>query len=226
MATTVILLALVGCFGVTEACEERRDRQLQPDRVLNAVGLRAGMTVAEVGAGRGYFAVKLAHRVGPDGLVYANDIDSDALETLSERCDDEGLSNITVVHGDVDHPRLPLNSLDMVFLVYALHDFSQPVDVLKNLLPSLRTGATAVVLDQDPEVTGDDHFLEAERVIEIFNEAGYRLSRRETFLERDLLMVFASNTGDTTELLPAREAGSDRPRRESVGAPVQLSSGS
>lgn len=195
IAAVSILLAVVGSFAVIEGSEERRDRQLQPERVLDALSVTKGMTVGEVGAGRGYFALKLARRVGPGGHVYANDIDSDVLETLSERCDTEKLNNVTIVHGDVDHPHLPVNRLDMVFLVYALHDFSQPVEVLKNLRPSLRAGGIVVVLDQDPEITDDDHFLSSERVIELFGESGYRLIRREHFLERDLLMVFASTAG-------------------------------
>jgi len=190
-ATLLVAITLIGFVGATCGSEKSRDRRLQPERVLDAVGLRAGMTVAEVGAGRGYFTVKLARRVGPSGVVYANDIDDGALETLDERCDEEDLENVTVVHGDVDDPRLPDDTLDMVFLVYALHDFTYPVEVLENLRSSLRPGATVVLLDQNPAITNDDHFLPAERVVEIFADAGYHLSQREDFLERDLLMVFA-----------------------------------
>jgi ubiquinone/menaquinone biosynthesis C-methylase UbiE len=190
LAVLSLVILLTALVGFCSASESRRDRWLQPERVLDTVGLHAGMTVAEVGAGRGYFTVKLARRVGPEGAVYANDISSSALTTLEERCADEDLTNVSTVHGDVDHPRLPENALDMVFLVYALHDFTQPVEVLENLKPSLRAGATVVLLDQDPDITDDDHFLRADRVLEIFNEAGYRLVRRESFLERDLLMVF------------------------------------
>jgi ubiquinone/menaquinone biosynthesis C-methylase UbiE len=186
LATTLALAWSPGC----DACEATRDRRLQPDRVMDAVGLRAGMVVGEAGAGKGYFTVKLARRVGPEGRVYANDISKSSLDALEERCEEEGIANVTTILGEVEDPLFPDATLDIVFMVYALHDFDRPVAFLDNLEPDLKPGATLVVLDQDPAATGDDHFLERERLVEIFGGAGYELVRCEDFLERDLLCVF------------------------------------
>jgi ubiquinone/menaquinone biosynthesis C-methylase UbiE len=173
------------------ACSEAdRDRWLQPDRVIQIVGVEPGMTLGEIGAGRGYFTVKLARAVGPTGRVLANDIDSGALSDLEDRCLREDLHNVETVLGEKTDPLLPDRALDMVFMVYSFHDIKKRVDLLENLAPSLRTGATVVVLDQDPEVTGDDHFLETGTIIRLFREAGYERVPADDFLERDLLLVF------------------------------------
>jgi ubiquinone/menaquinone biosynthesis C-methylase UbiE len=148
------------------------------------------MTVGEVGAGRGYFTVKLARAVGPSGRVLANDIDPIALGRLAGRCENENLHNVETVLGEYDDPLLPDGSLDMVFMVYAFHDIDQRVALLENLAPSLRPGATVVVLDQDPEVTGDGHFLDTDSIIGFFRQAGFERVPVEDFLERDVLLVF------------------------------------
>ena len=184
------------CLGLlywvaTAACSEAdRDRWLQPDRVIQAVGVERGMTVGEVGAGRGYFTVKLARAVGPTGRVLANDIDSGALEYLADRCRNEDLHNIETVLGETENPLFPDGALDMVFMVYAFHDIKERVALLENLAPSLRTGATVVVLDQDPQVTGDEHFLETGSIVRFFRLAGFERVPAEDFLERDVLLVF------------------------------------
>jgi ubiquinone/menaquinone biosynthesis C-methylase UbiE len=191
-AALVVALTLTSVVSPIDRAgrEARRDRHLQPDRVLDAVGLGPGMTVGEVGAGRGYFTLKLARRVGAGGRVWANDIDGDALDELRRRCAGASLANVTTVIGQIDDPQLPRAALDMVFIVYALHDFEKPVAVLRHLGPSLKPGATVVVLDQDPEVTGSDHFLPSSRIAELFAEAGYEPVAVHGFLERDLLLVF------------------------------------
>jgi predicted methyltransferase len=172
---------MVAAFTIGACADEaRRDRQLQPQRVLDAVGLSPGMVVAEIGAGSGYFTVKLARRVGSGGKVYANDIDKEALKKLEERCADEGITTVTTVLGKVDDPLLPSARFDMVFVVYALHDFHTKI----------------VVLDQNPDITGDDHFLTPDRILELFREAGFELVARHDFLERDLVLVFRLASGN------------------------------
>jgi len=196
MTRTQTAAAVVACFGflITAPAlahdEAGRDLRLQPDRVMDAVGVRRGMVVGEVGAGRGYFTVKLARRVGPHGRVFANDIDGHALAALAQRCDEEDLHNVVTVEGEVDDPQLPGRALEVAFLVYALHDFTHPEEMLRNLAPSLAPGAVVVVLDEDPEATGHHHFLVRERVLELFSEAGYEQVPLEDFLERDLLLAF------------------------------------
>ncbi len=179
------------CWVSTAACSEAsRDQELQPDRVIRAVGVEPGMTVGEIGAGRGYFTVKLARAVGPTGRVLANDIDSGALASLERRCRREDLDNVETVLGEYEDPLLPDRALDMVFIVYAFHDIDDQVSLLENLAPSLREGATVVVLDEDAGVTGDHHFLAPGRIIDLFREAGYERVPIDDFLERNVLLGF------------------------------------
>jgi len=179
------------CWVSTAGCSEAsRDRELQPDRVIRAVGVEAGMTLGEIGAGRGYFTVKLARAVGSNGRVLANDIDSGALDALERRCQREDLGNVETVLGEYEDPLLPNRALDMVFIVYAFHDIDDQVAVLENLAPSLRPGATVVVLDEDAEITGDDHFLATGAIVSLFREAGYERVPVDDFLERNVLLIF------------------------------------
>ncbi len=187
------VLGLSLCAGVLDAAppnEDRRDRRLQPDLVMDSVGIKPGLVIGDAGAGSGYFTVRLARRVGPDGFVYANDISEEALGNLDKRCEEEGLANIATILGEVDDPLFPERALDMVFMVYALHDFESPVAFLENLKSSLKPKATVVILDQDPEASGDDHFLTRAEVLRLFTAAGYELVRSEEFLAEDLLLIF------------------------------------
>ncbi|MCP4897509.1 MAG: class I SAM-dependent methyltransferase [bacterium] len=187
-----VVLASVG-YGFAAFNEESRDRSLQPERVMDAVGVKPGMTIGEVGAGRGYFTFKLAGRVGSYGRVFANDIDSWALSTLEDRAEDRGLSNIKTIVGEVVEPGFPERSLDMVFMVYALHDFERPVELLENLKTSLKPGAKVVILDEDSGNTGDGHFLSVKEVSLLFQDAGYSSVGCEDFLEHDLLCIFSAS---------------------------------
>jgi ubiquinone/menaquinone biosynthesis C-methylase UbiE len=183
----VVLGALLA--SAPAGADEPRDAEIQPERVMDLIGIRPGMVVGEAGAGRGYFTLKLARRVGPTGRVYANDIDGIALEELLKRCREEKLGNVETVLGDVD-PRFRPASLELAIMVYALHDFADPRGFLEKLKPSLRSGATVVILDRDPEATGERHFLPRERLLEIFRESGYALELDERSVRNHVLLVF------------------------------------
>ena len=174
--------------GATE--NAGRDAQLQPERVMDAIGIRPGMVIGEAGAGRGYFTFKLARRVGETGKVYANDIDRSALNHVRQVCRDEGLGNVETVVGEVDDPLFPVAGLELVMMVYAIHDFARPAAFLENLKKYLKPRGTVAVLDQNPDATGDHHFLTRERLVALFGESGYELAHDERFLEKDLLLVF------------------------------------
>jgi ubiquinone/menaquinone biosynthesis C-methylase UbiE len=190
LAACLAAAALVVSAPARAADDDSRDERLQPERVMDAIGVRPGMVVGEAGAGRGYFTFKLSRRVGPGGRVYANDIDEDALGHVRKVCRDEGIANVETVVGEVDDPRFPVTGLEMVVMVYALHDFSRPVPFLQNLKKYLARGGTVAILDQDPGASGNSHFMSRERYLELFAESGYELARDERFLERDMLLVF------------------------------------
>lgn len=185
----------VGCSDFSSAGsdpqESRRDRDLQPERLMDAIGVKPGMTVAEPGCGSGYFTFKLAKRVGETGKVYAEDIDEKALSRLEARRDREGFDNIVTILGEVEDPLLPEGELDLVIFVHAFHDFEKPVEFLKNLKPSLKPGATVVDVDIDADMTGEhSHFDTQKEVREYFELAGYELVRSEDFLEKFFVLIF------------------------------------
>ena len=170
--------------------EDNRDSRLQPERVMDAIGVRPGMVIGEPGAGRGYFTFKLSKRVGDSGKVYANDIKKEALEYIERRSRKEGIGNIVTILGEVADPLFPDGEMDMVVMVYALHDFEKPVEFLRNLKHDLKPGATVAIIDQDAEKTGSKHFLTRAAYKRIFEQAGYEFVREENFLKRDLVLVF------------------------------------
>ena len=175
-----------------------RDRDHQPERVMDAVGLHPGMVVGEVGAGHGYFTFWLARRVGPAGKVYANDISRSALSAIERRCQREGIAHIETILGEVEDPLFPDGALDMVFIVNAFHDLEKPVELLNNLLPSLKPGATVVIMDRDPEKFSDPgrHFLTKEEVLAKIAASRFVLDRMETFLSQHGLYVLRPKASD------------------------------
>ncbi len=171
--------------------EERRDLWLQPEEVLKVMAVKPGMVIGEAGAGKGYFTFKLARKVGCSGKIYANDINEESLDILKRRAKEKKLENIVVIKGDVVDSRFPVGQLDMVFMCYAIHDFTEPVQFLRNLKPVFKSNGLLVILDQDPEKTDDrGHFWEKEKMLRTVRKAGYRLVKIEIFLVKDNIYFF------------------------------------
>ncbi len=191
---TILCVSLVLC-GQTQSA---RDRDHQPERVMDAVGLQPGMVVGEVGAGHGYFTFWLAQRVGPSGKIYANDISRSALSAIRKRCQNEGITHIETVLGEVEDPLLPDGALDMVFIVNAFHDLAKPVELLNNLLPSLKPRGTVVIIDRDPEKFRDPagHFQTREEILARVSASPFVLDRLETFLPHHHIYVLRPRAPD------------------------------
>ncbi|WP_298091761.1 methyltransferase domain-containing protein [uncultured Sphingomonas sp.] len=127
--------------------EDARDRLREADTVMNRAQIRPGMTVADIGAGEGYYTVRLATRVGPEGRVLAEDIMADTRDSLAERVARERLDNVSVRLGEPADPKLPDNSFDRVLMVHMYHEIAQPYEFLWRLFPSLRKDGLVVVVD-------------------------------------------------------------------------------
>ncbi|WP_342657694.1 methyltransferase domain-containing protein [Sphingomonas sp. NY01] len=127
--------------------EDARDRLREADTVMNRANIRPGMTVADIGAGEGYYTVRLAARVGAEGRVLAEDIMADTRDSLAERVARERLDNVSVRLGEPADPKLPDNSFDRVLMVHMYHEIAQPYEFLWRLFPSLRKDGLVVVVD-------------------------------------------------------------------------------
>ena len=129
------------------ATEDSRERAGEAAAVMALLGIGPGMRVADIGAGSGYYTVRLAARVGPEGQVLAQDIVPRYLDGLRRRVAREGLSNVSVSRGEPHDPLLPPDSVDVALLVHMYHEIEQPFGLLYNLLPALRPGARVAILD-------------------------------------------------------------------------------
>ena len=175
---------------------ERTEREIEeePETALNAIGIAPGSTVADVGAGSGYFTVRMARRVGAQGRVYANDLQPEMLAMLASRLQKEGVRNVTLVQGTVDDPKLPAGSIDVILLVDVYHEFSQPQIMLRRMREALKPGGRLVLLEyrkEDPSVPiRPEHKMSvAEAKLEVEAE-GYTLSRVDSALPRQHILIF------------------------------------
>ncbi len=129
--------------------EEARDRLNEAGQVMNLAGIKPGMTVADIGAGEGYYTVRLAARVGRQGRVVAEDIVPETRDYLATRVLREKLDNVSVRLGLPADPRLPEASFDRVLMVHMYHEIESPYEFLWRLRPALAPGGQVVVVDAD-----------------------------------------------------------------------------
>ena len=120
-----------------------------PNRVLDELNITPGMTIADVGAGIGYFTFILAKRIGEEGKVYASDIDRAALAILDERRKEEELENISIIHGQEDDPLLPKDSVDLVLIVNSIQFVKEKTTFLNNIRRSLNENGKLVFIQWD-----------------------------------------------------------------------------
>ncbi|MBE0558708.1 MAG: class I SAM-dependent methyltransferase, partial [Proteobacteria bacterium] len=169
-----------------------RDSWQRPQAIMDSIGVREGLTIGEAGAGTGYFTFHLAARVGSSGKVFANDIDRGVLEDIDERRERESLTNIETIVGEVDDPLFPKGRLDMVVMMNAFHDFTEPTTWMRNVIPSMKPSATLVIIDRDPDKMQSswNHFMTKNQILEAMSATDFTIVRILTFLERDNVYVF------------------------------------
>ena len=138
--------------GDSFSTEDARDRLGEAEEVMELAGVRPGMSVADVGAGEGYYTVRLARAVGPKGRVLAEDILPDVRDALSDRVQRESLDNVAVKLGAPDNPMLPAQSFDRVFLVHMYHEVQSPYAFLWHLREGVKPGGLVVVVDSNRPV--------------------------------------------------------------------------
>ncbi len=154
--------------------EAARDEAGEAKFVMDWAGIQLGTTVADIGAGEGYYTIRLAERVGAKGRVLAQDINRGALNRLGERVNRERLDNVAITEGALDDPRLPENSFDRVFMVHMYHEVGEPYAFLWRLRPALAKGGQVIVVDRDRPT--DRHGIPPKLLFCEFAAVGYRLT--------------------------------------------------
>jgi predicted methyltransferase len=171
-----------------------RGERLQISRVMDILGITSGKSVADIGAGSGWFTVRAAKRVGGTGLVYAVDINPEAIQYVTQRGTKEKLQNIKTILNKPDDPLLPPNSVDAVLLLKTYHEVAHPIELLRNMRPALRPGAKVGVIDRNGN--GEDHGLDSHVIIREAQQAGYRLSGQYDFVKSDKMDYFLVFTAE------------------------------
>jgi ubiquinone/menaquinone biosynthesis C-methylase UbiE len=166
----------------------------KPEQIMDSLGIADGMTVADVGAGGGWFTVRLARRVGPNGVVWAEDVQREMLEAIERRAAKENLHNVRTMHGSPVDPMLPAGSLDAVLIVEAYQEIPDPQRFLENVRASLKDGGRVGFIDYIRAGGGpgpDTPRPDPDTVVQVAAKAGLRLVKREHFLPFQFFLVFA-----------------------------------
>jgi len=179
-------------LGLLEAPD--RDLWQRPDQIMDAMGIADASVVADVGAGSGWFTIRLARRVGPRGLVYAEDVQPEMINAITRRVQREGLTNVRAVRGQNSDPGLPQGSLDAVLVVDAYHEVEDRVTMLSNLARALKPQGRLGVVDFKLDGTGPgplpEERVSPDVVVQDAAKAGLRLVRQEPFLPYQYFLIF------------------------------------
>jgi ubiquinone/menaquinone biosynthesis C-methylase UbiE len=171
-----------------------REEEEQPDRALSEIGIAKGSTVADIGAGSGAIAWRLAERVGPTGKVYANDIQPRMLELLRQNMTQRKIANVETVLGLVDDPKLPPSSVDLELMIDVYHEFSHPQEMLRHLRESLKPGGRMVLLEyrgEDPSIPIlPAHKMTVAMVKAEVEPEGFHLDKTIETLPRQHILIF------------------------------------
>jgi ubiquinone/menaquinone biosynthesis C-methylase UbiE len=200
MNRAAALLVAVGLLGGCSSFKRfsyesgARDGWQQPERVITALGIRSGDRVADLGSGSGYFTLRLARAVGPDGKVYAVDVDEEMNEYLRQRVTQEGLANVEVITGRFEDPLLPDGGVDLVLVVDTYHHLEDRPAYFRNLRRDLASGGRVAVIDFDGRkgwlVRLIGHITPREELLREMAEAGYEVAEEFDFIDRQSFVIF------------------------------------
>jgi ubiquinone/menaquinone biosynthesis C-methylase UbiE len=176
-----IFAPVMGVGGAGWLERPERENEEAPSKALDALDLKAGMVVADIGAGSGYYTSRMAKRVGASGRVYATDIQPGMIELLNRRVTSEGLTNVTTVLGAMDDPKLPAKSIDLAIMVDVYHELQQPQVFLQRLKETFKPDGRLVLVEfrkEDPKVPIlEVHKMSVAEVKQELEAEGYVLDR-------------------------------------------------
>jgi ubiquinone/menaquinone biosynthesis C-methylase UbiE len=171
-----------------------RDLWQRPDQIMDALGIADASVVADIGAGSGWFTIRLARRVGPRGLVYAEDVQKEMINAIVRRVGREGFNNVQPVLGFKSDPKLPASSLDAVLMVGVYQEIEDRVTMLSNLAKALKPQGRLGVVDFRLDGTGPgpapEERVSPDVVVNDATKAGLKLVRQEPFLQYQYFLIF------------------------------------
>jgi SAM-dependent methyltransferase len=184
---------VMGVGGADWLDRNEREAEENPDGALDAIGIKPGMVVADVGAGTGYMSLKMAKRVGPTGKVYSEDVQPEMLRRLRQNAAEAKLNNIQTVLGGEADPKLPPDSLDLILLVDVYHEFSQPQKMLRKMRESLKSDGRLVLLEyrkEDPSIPiRPEHKMSVQEVKLEVEAEGFHLDKVLENLPRQHILI-------------------------------------
>jgi ubiquinone/menaquinone biosynthesis C-methylase UbiE len=185
---------VMSAAGADWLTREDREKYEEPDKVLDALGIREGMTVADVGAGVGYFSLRLAKRVMSSGRVLAVDVQPEMLNLLKRNAEREKLRNIDLLLGTPTNPDLPQGAVDLALLVDVYHEFEHPEEMIRAIRNSLKPDGRLVLVEyrgEDPKVPiKPEHKMTAQQVSSEIEPMGFRLKEKLDFLAWQHILIF------------------------------------
>lgn len=173
--------------------EDARDSAGEFETVVRLAEIRRGMSVADIGAGEGYYTVRLSPIVGARGRVLAEDIVPETIQELAQRVQRERLDNVALTLGEADDPELPDASFDRILMIHMYHEIAQPYEFLWHLHDALKRGGSVVVVDADRPT--DRHGTPPQLLVCEFNAVGYELKRFERLPDTESYFASFEPTG-------------------------------
>jgi predicted methyltransferase len=171
-----------------------RDAWQRPDQIMDALGIGEGSVVADLGAGGGWFTVRLSRQVGPNGRVYAEDIQQPMIDAIARRVQREAIKNVQIILGTPVDSNLPLHAIDAVLIVDAYHELAEPRALLANAAEGLKSTGLIGIVDFKNDGGGPgpemDERVDPEKVIADARAVGLELRKREHFLRYQYLLIF------------------------------------
>lgn len=190
-----IALLMAGCAQLKQCAYAgiNRDEWQQPQKVIAALKIQPGASVADLGSGGGYFTFRLAEAVGPSGKVYAVDIDRDMVDLIAERATKEERSNVEVILARPEDPSLPKAGVDLIFTSNTYHHIEDRVAYFANLRKYLRRNGRVAIIEFDRRGWLEGllrHYTPSEFIKREMEQAGYMLQQEFDFLNRQSFLIF------------------------------------
>ena len=177
----IFMAPMVGMAQYAEYEWEERDRWMNVKKILEDAGVEEGSQVADIGCHEGYLSIHLANKVGENGQVYAVDVREDRLERLRDNLKSRDLENVNVIHGDYDNPKLPENTLDVVFIMDTYHEMEDYMTILEHVNKALKSEGRIIIIekrklkvrDRSRKSMTDAHSLSPKYVMKELMRAGF-----------------------------------------------------